>query len=166
MTSARTRTLALPDADATARLGRALAVELRPGDTVLLAGEIGTGKTHLARAAIQTMLAVDGRVEDVPSPTFTILQRYDAAAGSILHADLYRLRDLRDLDDIGLTDALGQDICLIEWPELLGPMTPSDALLVELGPDPEGAGRIARLVAPAPRWSPIMDRLTAADQAA
>ncbi|MCR8724492.1 tRNA (adenosine(37)-N6)-threonylcarbamoyltransferase complex ATPase subunit type 1 TsaE [Frigidibacter sp. ROC022] len=166
MTSARSSSLDLPDAEATTRLGRALAVELRPGDTVLLAGEVGAGKTHLARAAIQAMLAVDGRSEDVPSPTFTLVQRYDCAAGAILHADLYRLGDLRDLDDIGLTDAMGQDICLIEWPELLGQAALDDALLVSLEPDASGTGRTARLSASAPRWQPVLDRLMAGGRSA
>src|SRR5690606_8410371 len=98
-----------------------LAAGLRPGDTVLLSGGIGAGKTHLARAAIQALLALDGQADEVPSPTFTLVQSYDSARGEVLHADLHRLTDPRDLDDIGLTEALGRAICLIEWPELIPP---------------------------------------------
>ncbi len=153
-----TRTLFLPDAAATERLGRALAVELTPGDTLLLEGGIGAGKTALARAAIQALLARDGRVEDVPSPTFTVVQTYQAGGDELVHADLFRLNDPRDLDDIGLTDALGRAICLVEWPELLGRDVPGAVLHLRL--DPEAEGRRVLIASAAPRWARF---LTATD---
>lgn len=149
---------------ATTRLGGALAKELRAGDTLLLSGPIGAGKTHLARAVIQALLARDNRHEDVPSPTFTLVQRYDTAAGEVLHADLYRLADVRDLDDIGLSDALGQAICLIEWPALLGPGTPATALHLTLAPDPERDDcRLLTLGGAHGRWQGIAARLAEAE---
>ena len=157
--------LILPDPGATDRLGAALAQVLKSGDTVLLDGPIGAGKTHLARAMIQSLLAADGRAEDVPSPTFTLMQSYDTRAGEVVHADLYRLRGPGGLDDIGLSDLIGTAVCLIEWPDRLGALAPVDALVVSLS---AGAGpdvRNARLSTAASRWAPVLARL-AVDRAA
>jgi tRNA threonylcarbamoyladenosine biosynthesis protein TsaE len=109
----------------TADLARALGARLRTGDCLLLKGQIGAGKTHFARHLIQSLLKVP---EDVPSPTFTLVQTYDAAAGEIWHADLYRLTSPDEIEELGLADAFQTAICLIEWPERLGPLTPADAL--------------------------------------
>jgi tRNA threonylcarbamoyladenosine biosynthesis protein TsaE len=136
--------LDLPDAAATAALGRLLARRLGAGDTVLLAGPIGAGKTHLARALIQTALADAGAPpEDVPSPTFTLVQTYDAGATEIWHADLYRLSGPADILETGLPEAFGHALCLVEWPDRLGPLCPPGALGVTLAP--AGAGRVAVL---------------------
>ena len=78
--------LTLHDADQTARLAVTLGCALTAGDVVLLTGDVGAGKTHFARALIQSLLPVP---EDVPSPTFTLVQTYDAPAAAIWHADLY-----------------------------------------------------------------------------
>lgn len=138
--------LMLTDAEATSRLGKTLADLLRPGDLVLLYGSIGAGKSHLARAAIQSILAQEGRFEDVPSPTFTLVQSYDSdRLGEVIHADLYRLSDPRDLDDIGLTDAIGSSVCLIEWPEMLE--LPEAQSRLEIRLDAAGEGRQAKILA-------------------
>ena len=112
---------------------KALAIRIREnlqnGDIVLLKGEIGAGKSHFARSLIQA--AMD-KVEDVPSPTFTLVQTYDTIVGSIWHADLYRLSDQSEVFELGLIDAFGNDIVLIEWPDRLGYLEPQDALTVEL----------------------------------
>ena len=102
---------------------------LQNGDIVLLKGEIGAGKSHFARSLIQA--AMD-KVEDVPSPTFTLVQTYDTLVGSIWHADLYRLSDQSEVFELGLIDAFGNDIVLIEWPDRLGYLEPQDALTIEL----------------------------------
>jgi tRNA threonylcarbamoyladenosine biosynthesis protein TsaE len=128
-------TLALPDQDATARLGVVLADCLNPGDVVLLAGQIGAGKTHLARALIRARL---GRMEDVPSPTFTLVQTYEAEDGDLWHADLYRLTHPDEVTELGLEAAFETAICLVEWPDRLGDLRPADALLLELRPRDEG----------------------------
>ncbi len=138
-------TLILPDAAATDRLGAALSARLRPGDTVLLSGELGAGKSHLARAIIQSLQARSGAVEDVPSPTYTLVQTYRAGEVELLHADLYRLGDPSELDELGLDEAMGRAICLIEWPDRLDAVPPG-ALAVALAP--EGAGRRATLDGP------------------
>ena len=112
---------------------KALALRIREnlknGDIVLLKGEIGAGKSHFARSLIQA--AMD-KVEDVPSPTFTLVQTYDTLVGSIWHADLYRLSDQSEVFELGLIDAFGNDIVLIEWPDRLGYLEPKDALTIEL----------------------------------
>ena len=112
---------------------KALALRIREnlqnGDIVLLKGEIGAGKSHFARSLIQA--AMD-KVEDVPSPTFTLVQTYDTVVGSIWHADLYRLNDQSEVFELGLIDAFGNDIVLIEWPDRLGYLEPQDALTIEL----------------------------------
>ena len=112
---------------------KALALRIREnlqnGDIVLLKGEIGAGKSHFARSLIQAAMDT---VEDVPSPTFTLVQTYDTLVGSIWHADLYRLSDQSEVFELGLIDAFGNDIVLIEWPDRLGYLEPQDALTIEL----------------------------------
>lgn len=123
----------------TARLGAWLALHLQPGDCVLLEGPIGAGKSHLARAFIRARL---GRMEDVPSPTFTLVQTYQADV-EIWHADLYRLSHPDEVLELGLDEAFNSAICLIEWPDRLGRFAPADALRLTLAA--EGEGRRASL---------------------
>jgi tRNA threonylcarbamoyladenosine biosynthesis protein TsaE len=123
-------TVSLHSPDETADLARRLGANLSAGDTVLLSGDVGAGKTHFARALVQSLLA---QPEDVPSPTFTLVQTYDAASGTeIWHADLYRLSDPSECEELGLTDAMEQSICLIEWPDRLADLRPQDALDITL----------------------------------
>lgn len=122
-------TLALADPDATARLAAALAPLLRLGDVVALRGELGTGKTTLARALIR---ALTGSDEDVPSPTFTLVQTYAAAGFDIWHFDLYRLERPEDAVELGIEDAMAEGVTLIEWPERLGPWLPDHCLDIRL----------------------------------
>jgi tRNA threonylcarbamoyladenosine biosynthesis protein TsaE len=132
--------LSLPADGATERLGRILAAHLRPGDTVLLAGPIGAGKTHLARALIRARM---DRPEDVPSPSFTLVQTYDVPGATIWHADLYRLSHPDEVAELGLEAAFDTAICLVEWPDRLGRATPPGALTLTLATD--GDGRRANL---------------------
>jgi tRNA threonylcarbamoyladenosine biosynthesis protein TsaE len=125
----------LPDAESTATLGRWLAPALRAGDTVLLSGPIGTGKTHLARAVLQHRL---GPATEVPSPTFTLVQPYDDNGLMILHADLYRVQHPDEVMELGLEDAMATGIALIEWAERLGSYRPADALDLTLSHLGEG----------------------------
>ena len=102
---------------------------LQKGDIILLKGEIGAGKSHFARSLIQA--AMD-KVEEVPSPTFTLVQTYDTKIGPIWHADLYRLNDQSEIFELGLIDAFGKEIVLVEWPDRLGHLEPQDALKIEI----------------------------------
>lgn len=125
-----TTTLILPDQSATEGLAARLAARLRPGDVLLLDGPIGAGKTTLARALIRA--AAGNPAEDVPSPTFTLVQTYDSPRGEIWHADLYRLTHPDEALELGLDAAFDSAICLIEWPDRLGAATPPGALTVTL----------------------------------
>lgn len=124
------RTATLTSADQTADFASRLAPRLDAGDVILLTGDVGAGKTHFARALIQSLLPMP---EDVPSPTFTLVQTYDAKDGTeIWHADLYRLTDPTEVEELGLIDAMQSAICLIEWPDRLGPLRPKAALDITL----------------------------------
>jgi tRNA threonylcarbamoyl adenosine modification protein YjeE len=107
-------TIALPDEAATAALGARVAGILLPGDLILLDGDLGAGKTALARAIIRTLMA-DSHL-DVPSPTFALIQPYEGQGFFVLHADLYRLTSEREVDELGLFDR-DDAIILVEWPE-------------------------------------------------
>lgn len=128
----------LPDDAATAALGAELAASLMPGDLVLLEGDLGAGKTALARAIIRTL--ADDPALDVPSPTFALVQPYDTPRGSVLHADLYRLGDPREVEELGLSDNPAA-IVLVEWAERAPELLSAATLVVELAIPPGGDGR-------------------------
>ena len=141
----------------TARLAEKIGAGLGPGDCLLLNGPVGAGKTHFARHLIWSLLQV---CEDVPSPTFTLVQTYDTSAGELWHADLYRLSALEEIEELGLADAIETSICLIEWPELLGPLTPANALSLQFQPDPDSEeARLVILDASSDRWTSVLKRL-------
>ena len=138
-----TRTEAfLSDDAATARFGAALAAGLKPGDVVSLAGDLGAGKTALARAIIRA-LASDPAL-DVPSPTFAIIQPYDTPKGPVLHADLYRLADAAEADELGLLDD-PDAIVLVEWASRAPQVAAAVNVWVELEIPPGGEGRMVRV---------------------
>ena len=123
----------LSDLAATRRLGRFLAAQLKAGDVIALSGALGAGKSALARAIIQ---AVDPTEDDVPSPTFTLVQHYALADGTPLwHLDLYRIDDPQDAMALGLDDAFVDGVCLIEWPDRLKKFLPKTNLSIHLYAD-------------------------------
>ena len=132
------QTLFLADDEATATFGRRLATALRPGDLLLLSGGLGSGKTALARAIIRTLCADEGL--DVPSPSFALVQPYDAKGVAVLHADLYRLAGEREIDELGLFDR-PDAIVIVEWPERAPALRRSATMLVTLAIPPGGEGR-------------------------
>lgn len=139
----------LADAEATANLASILAQNVQSGDTVLLLGEVGAGKTHFARSFIKSLLTVD---EDVPSPTFTLVQTYDTVIGEVWHSDLYRLSAEQEIEELGLFDAMIEAVCLIEWPDRLGSYTPTDALHIELTPSSTLDSRVLIAQWDDPKW--------------
>ena len=105
---------------------------LEPGDCLLLHGPVGAGKSAFARALIQAQMAKDGQIEDVPSPTFTLVQSYETSIGAFAHVDLYRVGDPSELEELGFPDILDQSISLIEWPEKLGHWVPPRHLSITI----------------------------------
>jgi tRNA threonylcarbamoyladenosine biosynthesis protein TsaE len=135
---------------ATARLAQHLAPHLRAGDVVGLAGPLGIGKTEFARALIRALLGPTGQREEVPSPTFTLVQTYDMPASApgatlLYHFDLYRLTRPEDAYELAIEEAFADGISLIEWPERLGPLLPQDRLMLALSPSTRPNARRARL---------------------
>lgn len=126
---------------ATARLGAAVAAELRPGDVVCLSGPLGAGKSTLARGLIRALASPD---EEVPSPTFTLVQFYEGSV-PVAHFDLYRLTSADEAFELGLDEALEEGAAVIEWPQRLEGRVPPDRLDIEIAFDETGEGRRARL---------------------
>ncbi len=108
----------------TAALGREIARHLAAGDTVTLSGPLGSGKSVLARAIVR---AFSPR-EEVPSPTFTLVQTYETQNFTISHVDLYRLKSESELRELGLDEALERGVLVIEWPDRMGPQLAGDRL--------------------------------------
>ncbi|MDR9392830.1 tRNA (adenosine(37)-N6)-threonylcarbamoyltransferase complex ATPase subunit type 1 TsaE [Roseovarius sp. SYSU LYC5161] len=154
--TARDLTFRLDSPEATAALARRIAARLEPGDVLLLDGPVGAGKTQFARNVILECLSVH---EDVPSPTYTLVQTYDGRAGEIWHADLYRLGDTSELEELGLSEAFEHAICLVEWPDCLGDMVPGDALTLTFSVPHGDDRRDLVLHWTDPRWNSRLDCL-------
>lgn len=120
----------LPDLAATEAFGRRLGMLLQRGDVVALKGGLGVGKTTLARAIVA---GLSPDTEDVPSPTFTLVQTYLVALGDgpaeLWHFDLYRLEKPDQVYELGIEEALAEGVSLIEWPELAAGLLPKERLL-------------------------------------
>lgn len=120
-------------------LAQRLAPIIRPGDVLALWGDLGSGKTVFARALVRARGSAD---DEVPSPTFTLVQVYEPAdprAAALWHFDLYRIKDPDDAFELGLEEALAGGICLIEWPDRLGPLLPERRLdlALAMGDEPD-----------------------------
>jgi tRNA threonylcarbamoyladenosine biosynthesis protein TsaE len=153
MTSLFHKTLSLPREADTQAFAARLAPLLGPGDVLMLSGPIGAGKSALARAVIRARLG--NPAEEVPSPTFTLVQTYEHPQGDIWHCDLYRLGHPDEATELGLEDAFGTAICLIEWPDRLGSLTPANALSIEMAAG--DGGHSARLSGPS-AWQDRLGR--------
>jgi len=150
--------LRLSSPDATCGLARHLAPRLAAGDVLLLSGPVGAGKTHFARCLIRAMTMP---AEEVPSPTFTLVQTYPGQAAEIWHADLYRLADPAEIVELGLAEAFEAAIVLVEWPDRLAEMAPESALHLDFahGAAPDNRHLILRWTDP--RWTPRLTDLEA-----
>jgi tRNA threonylcarbamoyladenosine biosynthesis protein TsaE len=161
-------TVALPDLAATAALGRRLALLLRPGDVVALKGDLGTGKTTLARGIVA---ALSPDATEVPSPTFTLVQTYPVLLGGgaggrraceLWHFDLYRLDRPEQIYELGLEEALAEAISLIEWPELIERLLPRGKVLtisLHLGAD----GARSAVISGGTDWTDRLAKLRSGD---
>ncbi len=139
---------------ATDALGARIAAGLRTGDAVALEGDLGAGKTTLARAILRSL----GVMDDVPSPTFTLVQQYETPRLAVRHYDFYRIEDPRELEELGLDEALDDGAALIEWPERAPERVPADALRICLSIGSDRL-RYARLMGPR-RWAEIFRDLS------
>lgn len=146
------RSFRFRSASETAAFARALSPILHPGDTVLLAGGLGAGKTHLARALIQARLLDAGRFEEVPSPTYTLVQTYSDGETELWHTDLYRLFGPDSVAELGLEDAFAHAICLVEWPDRLGSLAPDNALTLQIEMTAIPEERLVRATSSCARW--------------
>jgi len=147
-------TKTLDTADDTAALAVAVSAHLKGGDCLLLSGPVGAGKTHFARSIIQAMMARDGEVEDVPSPTFTLVQVYETSIAEVWHTDLYRLTHVDELTELGLDDAFETAITLVEWPDRLGSARPERYLDLTFSmPDIDSDVRMLDLVSVGEGWN-------------
>ncbi len=126
----------------TRRLGAAIARALTTGEAVCLQGPLGVGKSVLARSLVRALAGPD---EDVPSPTFTLVQTYETPGLTVSHFDLYRLDRPEEAFELGLDEALDVGAAVIEWPERLGHHVPPDRLDIALSVGEDGATRHARL---------------------
>ena len=139
-----------PTREDTQALGRRLAGSLRAGDVVLLTGEMGAGKSELARGVARGL----GVASAVPSPSFTILNVYDEGRVPLYHFDWYRIGDVSELTDMGLDEYIGGDgVCLIEWHERAPELLPDACLEAVLRPQADGSRRIT--LVPRGNWEEL-----------
>lgn len=127
----------------TAAAGAALAKLARPGDVIALSGQLGVGKTAFARGFIAAL----GHPDDVPSPSFAIVQPYADLDPPVWHVDLYRIEDTSEIEEIGL-DAAAEAVLLVEWPERAGPRAWPEALVLSLEFAQDGARILTAQVPP------------------
>ena len=141
----------LADEDATARFGAALARVARPGDVIALSGQLGVGKTTLARGFLEGL----GHEGEVPSPSFAIVQPYEALDPPVWHVDLYRIENASEIEELGL-DAAADAVLLVEWPERGGEHAWPEALGLSLDNGPDGERILTANVPPSweGRWPP------------
>lgn len=142
----------------TAAIAAAVAGVSTAGDVIALSGVLGSGKTVFARGFIRALTGPD---EEVPSPTFTLVQIYPSDAGPIHHFDLYRLEDAEEVWELGIEDAFADGISLIEWPERLGTLLPAARLEIVIAAE-DGDPELRRLrLRGGPSWA---DRLATLDR--
>ncbi len=116
----------------TQEIGKKIAHMARKGDCFALYGTLGMGKSVLARAFVQELLST---TDEVPSPTFTLVQMYDADDFTIYHFDLYRLKSPEEIFELGMEEALYEGVSLIEWPEKMGGYLPKKAICIQISPE-------------------------------
>lgn len=127
----------IPNEGDMTRLGMRIGAALNPNDVLLLEGAIGAGKSHLARAVIRSRI---GKDEDIPSPTYTLVQTYETPSGEVWHADLYRLGDSSEIVELGLDGAFDHALVIIEWADRL-PQEFVPARAIRITIQTEGDGR-------------------------
>lgn len=137
----------LSDLDATRTLAEKIAPWTHAGDVLALRGTLGAGKTAFARAFIQAFARSAGAPvpEEIPSPTFTLVQIYEFRESTVHHFDLYRVEKPSEAYELGIEEAFTDSVSLIEWPDRLGPLLPSDRLEIEFRDGPNENARLAEI---------------------
>jgi tRNA threonylcarbamoyladenosine biosynthesis protein TsaE len=147
-----------PTEEDTRAIGRALAAAFRAGDTAILTGELGAGKTTLVRGVAEGL----GAQDPVASPTFTLIREYGGGRLDVVHADVYRLDRMQDVVDLGLDELrdTGRAILLVEWGDAVAELLPDEHLRVQLTePDPGDDARRVVLSAAGASWAERWERL-------
>jgi len=147
--------LSLADERATEALAARLSRLVRRGDVIALEGPLGSGKTSFARAFIRARF---GRVETVPSPTFTLVEIYTGDGPPVWHFDLFRIAAPEEAWELGIEEAFAEGISLIEWPERLGALLPREHLALGFAFGATETARTVR-VAASPSWRPRLREL-------
>lgn len=141
----------------TKSLARTLASMAKPRDVILLYGDLGMGKTVFSRAFVQSLTSPD---EDVPSPTFTLVQLYDTDKGTIWHFDLYRLKQPDEVYELGFEEALSDGISLIEWPERAERLYPRNRLEIRITAGDTPDERRIALIPHGDGWNKRLENLS------
>ncbi|AML50849.1 tRNA (adenosine(37)-N6)-threonylcarbamoyltransferase complex ATPase subunit type 1 TsaE [Falsihalocynthiibacter arcticus] len=149
--------ISLSSPEETEAFANRLAPHLTYGDTILLEGPIGSGKSLFSRSLILSILP---HPEDIPSPTFTLVQVYDGPKFQIWHCDLYRLTHPDEAWELGLEEAFDSSLCLIEWPDRLAGQEPKDALHITFVPE-NGEVRLLKFQSHSARWNLLTEVLNA-----
>lgn len=146
--------------DDTVALARRLAAGLKPGDVLCLHGDLGMGKSVFARGLIR---AFSNKPDlEVPSPTFTLVQTYDTAAGDVWHFDLYRLKNPDEVYELGWEEGRANAIVIVEWPERLGYLMPPGRIDINLSQAADGA-RLLQITGETARVSDLLSDIQQAD---
>jgi tRNA threonylcarbamoyl adenosine modification protein YjeE len=148
----------LTSSDHTADVAKFLRQGFAAGDVLLLSGPIGAGKSCFARALIRALLSDHDQIEDIPSPTFTLVQSYQAGDLEIWHSDLYRLTYS---DELGFFDAFQVALCIVEWPDRLGIEAPKSALSLDFGLCDNEDHRLLKITAHSDKWDWVNTKLLA-----
>lgn len=143
----------------TDRLAALFADQAAPGLVLLLEGPVGAGKTYFARSLIQTLMRRHSALEDVPSPTFTLVQTYQLDDLEIWHADLYRITSADELIELGLDAAFETAMCLVEWPDRLGDVKVRNSVRLSFSHTDDPDARDVRIEAPAHLLEPLFEAL-------
>ena len=149
-TDIMTRTVTVSDQNGTEALAAKLAAVARAGDVILMHGTLGMGKSAFCRAFIRAV--ADNPHEEVPSPTFTLVQIYELDRVPVWHFDLYRLSDPEEVHELDIEDAFSDAVSLIEWPDRLEYLTPENRLDVHIDPGSNPDGRVFKLEPHGDEW--------------
>lgn len=157
LTDIMTRTVTVSDQNGTEALAGKLAALAKPGDVILMHGTLGMGKSAFCRAYIRAR--ANNPYEEVPSPTFTLVQIYELDPIPVWHFDLYRLSDPEEIHELDIEDAFADGVSLIEWPDRLEYLTPENCLDIHIEPGSTADGRVFQLVPHGVDWQKRIENL-------